>query len=620
MLFMHNAGKFCKLTSLSSIRIMWKYIGFFFTLLFASLSYGQNKSIADNYFKQGDYEKALEIYSQLYERAPNNYNLFIDLVKTHQELEAYDEAQQLLEEKSKSIRNPQIYIELAQNSFLQGEDAKAQRHYKEVLAQLKERPMYASNIGRTLESYNLLDWAEEVYKLALDSDHANMSLQLRLANLYGEQGKVEEMFLAFIELIEKEPRYNNIAQHTFTNYIQEDKDAEANRIFKRVLMQKIQQEPKLTYYDLLSWVFVQEKEYSKAFTQEKALRRRNPEEGLGRVKNLALLTYVDEEFDITKNIATYILEEADAADVQTIFDGEHLLLQLDVASATESEYPKVVSHFKALIDKYKEEQNVAMLEMDYAKFIAYKLDQKKEAIQQLREILKGDLSRFNEARIRLLLGDILVTDNQFNLALIQFTHVQRNMEGQALGHEANFKIAQTSYFKGDFRWALTQLDVLKRSTTQLIANDALFLNLRIQDNILEDSTHTSLKDFAAADLLVLQDKTDQAIVSLKDILVKHEGKSIIDDTHFKLGEIYYDLGQFDKAAKHWEVVAQDYAYDLLADAACYKLGLLYEDKFNQPEKAMDYYEKIIFDYSDSIYFVDARKRFRKLRGDFNPKT
>lgn len=599
---------------------MWKYISFFFALLMVSLSYGQNKSIADNYFKQGDYEKALEIYGQLYKHSPNNYTLFIDLVKTHQELEAYEDAQQLLVEKSKSIRNPQIYIELAQNAFLQGEDAKAEIYYQEVLEQIEERPMYASNVGRTLESYNLLDWAEEIYKLALSSDKANMSLQLRLANLYGEQGKVEEMFLAFIDLIEKEPRYNNIAQHTFTNYIQEDKDADANRIFKRILMQKIQKDPQLTYYDLLSWVFVQEKEYNKAFTQEKALRRRNPEEGLGRVKNLALLTYIDEEFGLTKNIANYILEEADPADVQTIFDGEHLLLQLDVATATESEYPQVVSHFKELIDKYKDQQNVAMLEMDYAKFIAYKLDQKKEAVQQLREILNRDLVRYHEARIRLLLGDILVTDNQFNLALIQFTHVQRNMEGQALGHEANFKIAQTSYFKGDFRWALTQLNVLKRSTTQLIANDALFLNLRIQDNILDDSTQTSLKDFAAADLLVLQDNTDQAIVSLKEILVKHEGKSIIDDTHFKLGELYYDRNNYEKAAEHWEVVAKDYAYDLLADAAFYKLGILYEEKFQQPEKAMDYYEKIIFDYSDSIYFVDARKRFRKLRGDFNPKT
>src|SRR5690625_3527633 len=153
-----------------------------------------------------------------------------------------------------------------------------------------------------------------------------------------------------------------------------------------------------------------------------------------------------------------------------------------------------------------------------------------------------------------------------------------------------------------------------------MANDAMILNLRIQDNILGDSTQTSLKEFAAADLLVLQDNPEGAIVLLKDILVKHEGKSIIDDTHFKLGELYYDLGNYDQAAEHWEVVVQEHTYDLLADAAFYRLGLLYEETFNQPEKAMSYYEKIIFEYSDSIYFVDARKRFRKLRGDFNLET
>lgn len=620
MLFMHNAGKFCKLTSLLSIRIMWNYIGFFFALLFASLAYGQNKSIADNYFKQGDYEKALEIYSQLYKQSPNNYNLFLDLVKTHQELEEYQIAHRLLEEQRKTMRNPQLLIELAQNARLQENETRAEEFYQLALNEVRERPMYASNIGRALEGYNLLDWAEEVYKLALESDNANISLQLRLAYLYGEQGKVEEMLLAFIDLIEKDARYNNIAQHHFSNYILEDKDNEANRVFKRVLMQKIQKEPILTYYELLSWVFIQEKDYSKAFTQEKAIRRRNQEEGLGRVKNLAMLTYQDEAFDLTKDMANYILEEANPRDIQTIFDSEHLLLQIDVATAKEKDYQKVVLRFKQLIEKYKVYPNVIILEMDYAKFIAYKLNEKKKAIQQLREILTLDLSKYNEAKIRLLLGDILVTDNQFNPALIQYTHVQRSMEGQELGHEANFKIAQTSYFKGDFRWALTQLNVLKRATTQLMANDAMFLNLRIQDNILGDSTHTSLKDFAAADLLVLQDNPEKAIELLKDILVNHQGKSIIDDTHFKLGELYFDLGNYEQAAEHWEIVVQEHTYDLLADAAFYRLGLLYEEKFNQPQKAMTYYERIIFDYSDSIYFVDARKRFRKLRGDFNLKS
>lgn len=599
---------------------MWKYIGFLFMLLITSVSYGQNKSLADNYFKQGEYEKALEIYQELYRQTPSNNTLFIDLVKTHQELEQYDTAEQLLEEKNKSAAHPHLLIELAQNAFLQNKEKEANDYYEDALERLKDRPIFASNAGRILEEYNLLDWAEEVYLLGMTENTNNINLQMRLANLYGIQGKLHKMFNAYIDLIEKEPRYTNTIQHRFSYYIEENENNDANKIFKRVLMQKIQNEPQLLYYDLLSWVFVQEKDYKKAFVQEKAIRNRDKEQGLRRVKDLAVLAYSDSEFDLTSEIAEYILEEAEDDDLQTIFDAEHLLLQVDIASATEKEYPKVVDNFKTLIEKYKDQTNVAILEMDYAQFIAYKLDEKEKAITKLKETLSRNLNRHTESRIRLLLGDILVTNNQFNPALIQFTHVQRNMEGQPLGHEANFKIAQTSYFKGDFKWALTQLDILKRATTQLIANDAMFLNLRIQDNILDDSTHTALKEFAVADLLVLQGKTDQAIQQLNNILVKHDGKSIIDDAHFKLGELYYDQKNYEKAAEHWKVITKSYAYDLLGDAAFYKLGMLYEEEFHQPEKAMEYYEKIIFDYSDSIFFVDARKRFRKLRGDFNPET
>src|SRR5699024_7224665 len=162
---------------------MWKYIGFVFALLFASLTYGQNKSIADNYFNRGDYEKALEIYSQLYEKSPNNYNLFIDLVKTHQELEAYDKAHQLLEEKRRAIRNPRILVELAQNARLQEKESRANEYYQMALDEVRERPMYASTIGRALEGYNLLDWAEEVYKLALKNEKDRKSTRLNSSHV-----------------------------------------------------------------------------------------------------------------------------------------------------------------------------------------------------------------------------------------------------------------------------------------------------------------------------------------------------------------------------------------------------------------------------------------------------
>jgi outer membrane protein assembly factor BamD (BamD/ComL family) len=42
---------------------------------------------------------------------------------------------------------------------------------------------------------------------------------------------------------------------------------------------------------------------------------------------------------------------------------------------------------------------------------------------------------------------------------------------------------------------------------------------------------------------------------------------------------------------------------------------LYLNKLKDVEKAKEYYQKMIFEYPSSIYVVDARKKFRKLRGD-----
>jgi hypothetical protein len=37
---------------------------------------------------------------------------------------------------------------------------------------------------------------------------------------------------------------------------------------------------------------------------------------------------------------------------------------------------------------------------------------------------------------------------------------------------------------------------------------------------------------------------------------------------------------------------------------------------NDPEKAKSLYEKLFMEYSDSTFAIEARKKFRELRGDF----
>ena len=66
---------------------------------------------------------------------------------------------------------------------------------------------------------------------------------------------------------------------------------------------------------------------------------------------------------------------------------------------------------------------------------------------------------------------------------------------------------------------------------------------------------------------------------------------------------------------NYQKIGEFYSDGILADDAHFALGELYENVLNEPEKAKNNYEKIIYNYQDSYYFPQARKNFRRLRGD-----
>jgi tetratricopeptide (TPR) repeat protein len=178
-----------------------------------------------------------------------------------------------------------------------------------------------------------------------------------------------------------------------------------------------------------------------------------------------------------------------------------------------------------------------------------------------------------------------------------------------------YKVAETSFYKGDFEWALTQLKVLRGSTSQLIANDAMQLSLLISDNSLEDSTQTALKKYARADFLAYQNKTQDAIDTLEDILQNHKGEKIEDEALLRQAQLLESQKKYEEAELNYLKITEFYANGILADDAYFALGELYKNILNQPDKAKNKYEKIIYNYQDSYYFPQARKNFRMLRGD-----
>lgn len=582
----------------------------FLFALFTQMSFGQNDALAKKYFEEGKYDKALRVYQSIYNKNPSRLDIFKGLVATHQQLEQYQTAQQLLHDRIENYPlYPQLLVELGYNYELQMLQEDANTYYAQAIAAIDQAPNYARFIGDSFDNYSLLEWAVQAYEKGMQLN-PNADFNFQLARIYGEMGQYEKMFDKYLSVLAEQPGYNSYTKRNFSQFISEDPANQANVILKRTLLKRIQKDPDILYNELLSWLYVQQKEFKKAFTQEKAIYRRKGE-SLDLITQLAQITIEEEAYDISLEILDYIITTSMIPQEQLEAHRDRML----VVTKIEEDPNKIISAYNDLFDRYGLGKATYAIQIDYNHFIAFNQNNPPLAIANLKTLMEQPLTRFELARVKMELADILVITEKFNQALIYYSQIQKKVEGNILAQQARYKVAQTSYFKGDFKWAQIQLDVLKKSTSQLIANDAMELSLLISDNSVEDTTQTALGKFAKADLLRLQGKKQEAITILDGVLTDHKGEAIEDEALLRQALLYQSMGATAKAEANYLAIIEFFGEDILADDAYFRLAELYDKILLDPEKASTYYQEIVFNFSDSIYFVAARKRFRNLRGD-----
>jgi len=584
-------------------------IALFFLLIFSTLAYTQEQQMAYDYFRKGEYEKSASIYKTLYEKNNFNSSYLNRLVDCYQQSEYFDKAQELIENHlKKQPSQVQLYVELGYNFQLQHQQEKAESYYQKALKLLKKNKYSGYAIGKAFQNNHLLDYALQSYKTVMEQN-PNANYTFQIAQIYGEKGDVKNMFNTYLNTVEKEERHLKTVQRFIGKFITDDNESEYNILLKKLVLKRLQTNPQNSWNQLLSWLFMQQKQFGKAFIQEKALYKRT-QESLSDIVNLGKIAFDNKDYKTTQNVFNYVLENS--TDQSAVLGSKLYLLYVSIETSNDLE--SVDNQFQKLFDTYGISTNTLEIQIAYTDFLTFKRDQPLKAMTVLKNALKLRSNKYQKGVIKIKLGDILVFNNRFNEALINYSQVQTSLKNHVLAQKARFKVAQTSFFKGDFDWAETQLKVLKGSTTQLIANDALDLSLIISDNSVQDTLKTALKLYAKAGLLAYQHKNKQAIEVLETILKNYKGHAIEDETLFKQAEIFEELKQIEKAENNYQKIIEINAEDILVDDAYYRLGEL-NLKQNNIEKAKEYYQKIIFDFPSSIHLVDARKKYRKLRGD-----
>lgn len=580
-------------------------------------SYAQSPELANAYFRKGEYQKAILLYQPLLESNPIRQDYFKNLLTCFQQIESYQEAQNLIETQiEKFPEQVYLYVELGYNYQLTDDLTTAKQYFEKSLQFVRQNPSYAFMIGRSFRQNHLLDYALKSYQIAKNLN-PKLNTEISEAQIYGEMGELEQMFSLYLDLVDKNENYFSTVQRYVASFITEDKTDPNNELFKKLLLKRAQSNPKDAWNILLSWLFMQQHDYNKALTQEKSLFKRK-QGGLERIGEIGYLSFDSKDYETSRMAFEFIISNSQSpmSDEQSTLIAEIYVLKIENLSLKKGENRKKIEEkFEVLLDQYGQITESMELHLAYADFLTFDLDQPEKAIKHLEDILPTAASQFVRGLIQMKIADILVFSDQFNQALIMYTQIQYDLKNSELAQEARFKVARTSYFKGDFQWSQNQLKVLKSSTSQLIANDALELSLKIGNNIDKDSVNEGLKIYARAELLGFQQKYQQAIDTLSFVLTQYKGQQIEDDALFTQAIYFEKLSNYSAAEANLLKILDFHAESLLYDDSIFKLGILYRDHLAEPEKAKIMFERIIFEFPSSIYLVDARAAFRKLRGD-----
>ena len=567
-----------------------------------------SSSLAESYFREGEYEKASQIYESLEKNNPFNTRYLKRLITCYQETSNYEKAADLLQKKL--LNNPSqhyLRIEIGYNFDRQQKTALAKKEYDFAIDAITSDPSLGGIMGRMFQQNNLLDYAIEAYSKTMRL-YKNASYEFQIAQIYGEKGEFEKMFDSYTQLIDKDENYLGGVQRFTSRYINEDATNSNNIAFKKSLLKKSISNPKNVWNELLSWLFTKQKEYGKAFIQEKALFNRDPAY-IETVFRLAKIAFENNDITTAKKCFDFILEKTNF--IEEKITAELYLLKIAVKTTAKNS----ASLFEKTLQEYGVNRNSLEIQLEFADYLTFKINNPSKAIEVLEKALLLSTSKFKNARIKLKLGEVLVFTGRFNKALLYFSQVQTQLKNHPLSQQARFKVAQTSYFKGDFKWAKSQLKILKGSTTQLIANDAVDLFLVISDNEPKDSIPSGLIDFAKADLLAYQNKNTEAIAIYSAMAQKYQGQNIEDDVLFNQATLYLKENQYENTISNLLKIISINAEGILVDDSYYLLAEVYKNKIKDTEKASEYYQKIIFEKPSSIYLVDARKKYREIRGD-----
>ncbi len=577
-----------------------------------------NEKLARNFFNSKEYEKAADLYQQLYIDY-RYYHYFSQYIECLVFLENYDEAEK---ELKSFIRNDnttnkwKTQVNLAFVYVKNNDSEKVDKYLKRLINDLPEDRNVYMQVANMLRSKDFDEYAILLYDKGSAIQEMNYNFYMEKALTYQNMMNFEKATENYLLQLEANPNDYDVVKTRLSFMLRYDVDGSITEDLRLALLNKTHSNPDNEMFaELLVWYALQVKDYEIALNQEIALDRRFNDREYDIIY-LAKIAYDNEQYDIAISAYDYLVKKSkEGAYYEDAVVGltevqytKSKMLYCDVSTEWYSDFEQRIE--KECLELGINDKTTPIL-IIRAEILAFKLDEVEKAIEILNQALTLNLSKYNKSRVKMQLADIYLFKEEVWEATLLYSQVDKSMKEEPIGHEARFKNAQLRYYIGEFDWALSVLNILKSATSKLIANDAMTLSLVISDNLEYDTI--ALQRLAKADYYIYQKKYELANKMLDSINIYNPNEVSMPYLLMRKAYIADENQDYNLADSLYKRVYQGYADSYMADDALMKDAILLERFLDKKEEAMECYVKLIDEYTASVYVAQARNAYRRLR-------
>ena len=477
--------------------------------------------LANHYYNKGEFDKAEVYFEKIYKKAPTKtyFVRYFDCLMNQEKFELAEKY------SKKQIKRESFEIEysfrLAEVYEKTNRQEQANEIYEDLIKNLSPIQNRVSNLGKTFSNKTKFDYALETYLKGKKIIKKGYQFNIELATIYSIKNQPRLMINEYLELIDYSYSYKRTVQNYLSRAIDFETEDDKIEILKEELLLRIQKDPSNQYFsEMLIWMHLQKKQFLSAVIQAKALDKRLNLNGK-KALEIGNVCKSNQSYSNARKAYVYVINLGSNKPYYNLAVQNNLAVSfLEVTTKSdynEEELTATVLDFEKALSELESSQQSFSIVKQLAIIYAFYVNEPAKAENLLTKTLEKSMSSKEKAEFKVLLADVYVVNDKIWDASLLYMQVAKELSEDPIGHEAKFKNAKVFYYDGEFEYAKAQLDVLKASTTKLIANDAMQLYLLLQDNLGVDTAVVPVQMYAKADLLLQQHKYTEAIVILDSI-------------------------------------------------------------------------------------------------------